>query len=191
MQIKIGALLAISILMLHACKESADNEDTAAIENVGEKGGDNSLQELIDKEATTPDVVKQASGDQVLYNERFDYTITIPGFYTIKEKSNNGDGYFISSGDKDVDIRVYGENIADNQVMAEMELNTCESKTSFQFSNGYPGILCMQSDDRYYYYDTPKTRVTVYVHAPTRWFDRNNKLLDIMVKSLVVGKGGF
>lgn len=189
-KISIFGFVVATGMFIVSCKESAnDGEEVLSADTTGTEQTD--LQTIIEEEATSPETVKKTDGDQTIYNERFDFQFTVPGHYTVTEKSNNGDGYFVSCGDEGVDIRVYGENISDNQVMAEMELNACESKITFQFKNGYPGLLCLQSGDRYYYYDTPKTRVTLYIHAPARWFERNAQLVETIAKSLSVGKGGF
>ena len=88
-------------------------------------------------------------------------------------------------------MRVYGENLQGNEVMAEMELSTCETSDKFIFGNGYPGIKCYQSGDYYYYYDTPKTRVIFYVHAPKNWVEKNKVLIESVVKSLEVDGSKF
>lgn len=149
------------------------------------------LEEIIESEATEPHYTESADGTVLIINERFGFTFELPSNYTAKDKSNNGDGYFIVTGQKDVDLRIYGENINGNELMAEMELSTCERTETFLFGNGFPGILCFQSGDKYYYYDTPKTRIVFYVHGPKIWQERNQTIINAIAKSINANSKGF
>lgn len=126
-------------------------------------------------------------GSLQVHNERYGFTFTIPGQYKAIDKSNNGDGYFIESGDAGTDIRIYGENITDNTVAAELALSACNRTEKFRFDNGYPGIKCFQGDDMYYYYDTPTLRITLYVHASDRWKERNAGVIQSIAGSIHAG----
>ncbi len=148
------------------------------------------LEDIIEDEATEPHFKKTDDGSVVIMNERFGFTFELPANYSATDKSNNGDGYFIVTGDKDVDLRIYGENINGNELMAEMELSTCERTETFHFGNGYPGTLCYQSGDKYYYYDTPKTRIVFYVHGPKTWQERNDAIINTIAKSIKVQMKG-
>lgn len=177
-----------------ACKQNtADNDqETGDTVSVAEDQEAKTLNEIIDEESTEATYEKSVdSGNKTITSDRYGFTIEIPDNWTATDKSNNGDGYFLSVGDKSVDLRVYGENLAGNEILAEMELKTCETTENFIFANGYPGIKCYQSGDYYYYYDTPKTRVIFYVHAPKNWVERNKVLIESVVKSLEVDGSNF
>lgn len=181
----------VLVIFLGGCKspkadEAVDGELIA--DTISEQP---TLAEIIDDEATPAHYTTAGDGTQLVLNERFGFTFKLPANYTATDKSNNGDGYFIETGDKGVDLRIYGENIDGNTLMAELELSTCESTESFRFANGFPGTLCLQSGDRYYYYDTPKTRIICYVHAPKIWMQRNESKITEMAKSIVVNSKGF
>ncbi len=186
-------LFFISIFFVSCKQNTADGDsgdmDTVSIAN---DATDKTLNEIIEEESTEATYDKSdAQGNKKISSDRYGFTLEIPAAWTATDKSNNGDGYFLSTGDKSVDIRVYGANLQGNEVMAEMELSTCETSEKFMFSNGYPGIKCFQSNDYYYYYDTPKTRVIFYVHAPKNWIEKNKVLIESVVKSLEVDGSNF
>ncbi len=131
------------------------------------------------------------SGFKKTTNERYGFSFEIPDTWKAIDKSNNGDGYFLDCGDKKTDLRIYGENIEGNEIMAEMELKSCERTENFKFANGYPGTICYQSGDTYYYYDTPKIRIVFYVHADSKWKQRNMEAVNTIAKSIDAGDKGF
>ncbi len=75
--------------------------------------------------------------------------------------------------------------------MAEMELKSCTKTEKFVFSNGYPGLKCFQEDDEYYYYDTPLTRIVLYVHADASWIKQNAAVITDIAKSISSGQTNF
>lgn len=174
-------------MVVVSCKNNTDNDTTNETPPVDTL---TSLEEIIEEEATTPPAIETPAGNKKITNERFGFSFEIPGHYTVQDKSNNGDGYFINTGDTGTDLRIYGVNIKGNEIAAELELSTCEQTESYRFANGFPGTKCYQSGDTYYYYDTPSTRVIFYVHAPKVWLGRNTAVIDAIAKSLVVGKQG-
>jgi len=190
----IPVLFFFIVISVIGCNQNtADNEsgnmDSITIEN---KQTDKTLNEIIEEESTEANYEKpDAKGNKKITSDRYGFTLEIPSNWTATDKSNNGDGYFLSTGDKAVDIRVYGENLQGNEIMAEMELATCETSEKYIFGNGYPGIKCYQSGDYYYYYDTPKTRVIFYVHATKNWVEKNKILIESVVKSLEVNGSNF
>jgi superoxide dismutase len=149
------------------------------------------LDQIIESESTPPHYTTDATGKTVIINERFGFTFELPEQFKATDKSNNGDGYFITTGDAGTDLRIYGSNLKGNELEAELELSTCEKTEPFRFGNGYPGTLCFQSGDKYYYYDTPNTRVIFYVHATKLWQERNAAIIEQIAKSIVVGEQGF
>ncbi len=187
--------LIAGLIGFSSCKENTADGDEAVVKDTVitiTKDSPETLNEIIDAEST--DAVYE-DADKKGYNkissDRYGFSFEIPKEWTATDKSNNGDGYFLSNGDKTVDLRVYGENLKGNEVMAEMELKTCETSEKFTFRNGYPGIKCKQSGDYYYYYDTPKTRVIFYVHAPKKWIDDNAILIETIAKSVEVNGSQF
>ncbi len=170
----------VCILFFTACKQSAQ-PDSADATISAETAQDDAAAQTAEQ---TP-----AATENKIVNARFNFGFTIPARYKVKDQSDNGDGYFIETGDAGVDLRIYGEDLTDNTLMAELELKSCEKTESFRFSNGYPGTKCYQSGDIYYYYDTPKVRVVCYAHANARWMERNAMLLDEIAKSIYIPSG--
>jgi len=178
------SVLLLSILFLTAagCAErSADTEQTETAVT-----GDPAEQEIPADEQHEADYT-DANGGRQVHNERYGFDFVIPAQYQAIDKSNNGDGYFIETGDKGTDIRIYGENIADNTIAAEMALSACERTEKFRFDNGYPGLKCYQGDDVYYYYDTPRLRITLYVNASDAWMQRNAAVIQSIAGSIRAG----
>ena len=188
-----GFLFCMAISFI-GCKENTADEENGNTESVATEAvqEDKTLNEIIDEESTEASYDKSdTKGNKKISSDRYGFTLEIPASWTATDKSNNGDGYFLSTGDKTVDLRVYGENLQGNEIMAEMELSTCETSEKFIFGNGYPGIKCYQSGDYYYYYDTPKTRVIFYVHASKNWVEKNKVMIESVVKSLEVDGSNF
>ncbi len=182
------AIVIITCFIFCSCKQNtadAEKEKEDTLTPITEIKKDKSLEEIIDEESTEANYKDaKASGSKKIINERYSFSFEIPAAWKAAEKSNNGDGYFIETGEKGIDLRVYGENIQGNEIMAEMELKTCERTETFKYSNGYPGIVCYQSGDVYYYYDTPKTRITFYIHAPKNWQEKNAVIINSIAKSV-------
>lgn len=132
-----------------------------------------------------------SSGWKRAFNERFGFSFDIPPQWEAVEKSNNGDGYFIETGNRSTDLRVYGEDISGNPLTVQMEMQSCDKTEKFSYANGYPGMRCEEDSDVYYYYDTPKSRVAFYVHAPRTWQARNAETLQRIAKSLRVNESGY
>lgn len=189
MHIRSPYIIVLFLLLVTAsCKNNTGETDS---EPQTTTDTTSALDKIIESEATTPPYVETTSGNKSITNERFGFTFEIPAHYTVADKSNNGDGYFINTGDAGTDLRIYGSNIKGNEIAAELELSTCERTESYRFGNGFPGTKCFQSGDVYYYYDTPNTRVIFYVHASKIWFQRNETVIDMIAKSIVVGEQGF
>lgn len=180
--------LALIVLAV-SCKSNQADEKK---EIPADTSATSSLEKIIDEESTEANY--QATEDDAtvkVVNERYDFSFEIPKAWKAVDKSNNGDGFFIDSGNKSVDMRVYGENLEGNEIMAEMELKTCVSTEDFKFSDGYPGIKCLQNSDTYYYYDTPQTRIVFYVHADKKWNTENAATVLAIAKSISSGKTNF
>lgn len=171
--------LSIALVAATGCAErSADTDqtDTVVTDTIA-------AQDISDDEQHEADYTATDGGQQV-HNERYGFDFVLPTHYKAIDKSNNGDGYFIETGDKGIDIRIYGENIADNTVAAELALSACERTEKFRFDNGYPGLKCYQGKDVYFYYDTPTLRITLYVHAPDAWMQRNAATIESIAGSI-------
>lgn len=171
----------IPIVVLAGCSSQDSSENTESVNPV-----DTTATTVQDTDVRTP-VFTSENGLHTITNERYAFTFSVPENYQVQDKSNNGDGYYILTGDAGTDLRIYGEFIGDNPVAAEIALATCEKTEKFRFANGYPGVLCFQDGDRYYYYDTPSTRVTLYVHASEAWIARNSEIMLAIAESIRVG----
>ncbi len=180
----------ITLLVFSSCKQNtSDPQSTEHVDSLQEPP---SVNEYIEKESTEATYLEDGQTDiKTVTNTRFDFYFEIPSTWKAIDKSNNGDGYFLDSGNKSVDLRIYGEALEGNEMMAEMELQSCTKTEKFIFRNGYPGIKCFQKGDEYYYYDTPLTRIVFYIHADAAWIKQNATLLTEIAKSLTSGQTNF
>jgi len=184
------AVLSVITLFVFSCKQNtADDKQPIATDTVK---ADPSLQEIIDKESTEAGYEKtEATGVKKVVNERFNFSFEIPSAWKAIDKSNNGDGFFLESDNSTADIRIYGENLEGNEIMAEMEIKSCTRTETFKFRDGYPGLKCYQAQDEYYYYDTPTTRIVLYVHADAVWKTKNIAVIRSIAESITSGRGNF
>ena len=181
--------IAFIFLLATSCKSNqADEKKEMPVDT----NSTTSLEKIIDDESTEANY--HATEDNAflkVVNERYDFSFEIPKAWKAIDKSNNGDGFYIDCGNKSVDMRVYGENLEGNEIMAEMELKTCVSTEDYKFGDGYPGIKCNQNSDTYYYYDTPQTRIVFYIHADKKWNSENAATVNAIAKSISSGKANF
>ncbi len=184
-----GISIIFIFLFALSCKSNQADEKT----NIpADTSSTSSLEKIIDDESTEANYhATEESGFLKVVNERYDFSFEIPKEWKAIDKSNNGDGFYIDCGNKSVDLRIYGENLEGNEIMAEMELKTCVSTETFKFSDGYPGIKCNQNSDTYYYYDTPQTRIVFYIHADKKWNGENAAIVSSIAKSISSGKANF
>ena len=108
-----GFLFCMAISFI-GCKENTADEENENTESVATEAvqEDKTLNEIIDEESTEASYDKSdTKGNKKISSDRYGFTLEIPAAWTATDKSNNGDGYFLSTGDKTVDMRVYGENI--------------------------------------------------------------------------------
>lgn len=175
-------LFSVAAALFYSCAENNQQEEDAVSAPVDTSAA----AKTPDTDITTP-AYTESDGMHIITNERFAFTFSVPPQYQVTDRSNNGDGYFITTGDAGTDLRIYGENIGDNPLAAELALSACEQTEKFRFANGYPGILCLQGGDKYYYYDTPTTRVTFYVHGSDAWISRNAATIQSIAESIRVG----
>lgn len=184
------ALFLFFISIFNSCKENVSDHnnvqgtDTASPVNPTQPPVDEDTKEAVYLNAET-DAVKK------VVNTRFHYFFEIPAAWKAVDKSNNGDGFYIDCGNKNVDIRIYGEALEGNEITAELELQACDKTETYLFGNGYPGIKCIQDNDEYYYYDTPLTRIVCYINADAAWKKENMQLLNAMVKSITSMQENF
>ncbi|MEZ5013448.1 MAG: hypothetical protein R2794_04090 [Chitinophagales bacterium] len=179
-----AAYLGLSVLLLvfTACKRSADTQSETI--DTPSKDSASALDGITDPIEEAGYLPADDPAWKTIIIDRFHFALEIPATWKALDKSNNGDGYFLDCGVEQADIRVYGENISANPVMAEAELAACDKMEDIHFANGYPGTHCFQGKDDYYYYDTPDLRMIFYVHADAQWKRDHAEVLDRVAKSL-------
>ncbi len=183
--------ITVCICFITSCKQNISKQeketgDTLTVEK--NPATDNFLEKIINEEAEEANYNNTSSNFKKVYNERFGFSFEVPAQWKAVDKSNNGDGYFLETGNASADVRIFGANIEGNEVLAEMEIKSCNRTEKFSFADGNNGIKCFQGKDIYYYYDTKKLRITCYIKGDEKWIADNNESLMRVVKSITVSE---
>ncbi len=117
-------------------------------------------------------------------NTRFNYSFTVPSQWNVIDSSDNGDGYFINTGNSSTDVRIYAL-MADVNEMDRFEGFECDKKTDFRIGDRM-GSKCMNKNERVYTVDYNDKRVYVYAHADESWITHNESVLEALAKSVQV-----
>jgi len=117
-------------------------------------------------------------------NSRFNYSFTVPSQWNVIDSSDNGDGYFINTGNASTDVRIYAL-MADVNEMDRFEGFECDKKTDFRIGDQM-GSKCMNKNERVYTVDYNDKRVYIYAHADESWITHNESVLEALAKSVRV-----
>jgi len=114
-------------------------------------------------------------------NERYNFGFQLPTEWTAIDSSTNGDGYFIETGEKDVDIRIYGQpNIID------LFTDHCTSTEEFVFNDEIQGVICnIDKSEFYIYRNDTSIQIVLYVKTSEDWMNKNKAKIQFMAKSMV------
>ncbi len=129
------------------------------------------------------------SSTQLIKNDRYHFSFELPQTWTVKENSDNGDGYFIQSGYPEIDIRVYAQLIIPNG-----EDDECKRTQLFKFDDDTQGTQCFYSDSEYFIYRySAKIQLAFYISANKDWIEKNQTTLDNIARSMkfIEDKGNF
>ncbi len=120
------------------------------------------------------------------YNQSFNFSFELPTLWRAIDESTIGDGYYIFTGKKFTDIRIYGERITpDNErVLAEVDSTVFNKIETFVFNDGIKGLKLSGRQYRMFVKDAGKIRVSLYIKARKRWLDQNEIYLEHMAFSI-------
>ncbi|MBC8045948.1 MAG: hypothetical protein H7Y00_04085, partial [Fimbriimonadaceae bacterium] len=99
------------------------------------------------------------------------------------DKSNNGDGFYIETGNVNVDMRVYGETITGIEDIDNAGIK-CDGVSEFVFSDGTKGSKCSDSGLLYFFYTNKKKKITLYLSAPPEWRKENLSVINHIAESI-------
>ena len=156
---------------------SVDTSDNADADTVLTLDKDN--QEAVYKPAVI-------TGFKTAYNQSFNFSFELPNQWRAIDESTIGDGYYVFTGKKFTDIRIYGERITpDNErVLAEVDSTVFNKIETFIFNDGIKGLKLSGRQYRMFVKDAGRIRVSLYIKARKRWLDQNEVYLEHIAHSI-------
>ena len=120
------------------------------------------------------------------FNQRYNFAFELPKEWRAIDASTIGDGYYIFTGKKFTDIRIYGERITpeNENKLAEVDSTDFNKIEKFTFDDGIKGLKLSGRTYRMYIKDDGKFRISFYVRARKNWINQNEVYLDHMAKTI-------
>lgn len=123
-------------------------------------------------------------------NTKFNFWITIPSDWKAFGRSENGDGYFIECENKNIDIRVYGQN---DVLPSDHSYKNVDGSVAseFVFDNGLSGWQTMKEKSYIkFFYSIDEKRVEFYISYENdlEWYDANKEKILMTAKTLRNGE---
>ena len=192
---KIFSILFISFLItLIAC-----NNQPA--KNTGSQSNDTSAKkanEIADSIATDSTLTINKDSQEAVYrtaslnrfktafNQTYNFAFELPKEWRAIDASTIGDGYYIFTGKKFTDIRIYGERITpeNENKLAEVDSTDFNKVEKFIFDDGIKGLKLSGKTYRMFIKDNGKIRISFYVRARKNWINQNEVYLDHMAKTI-------
>jgi hypothetical protein len=125
-------------------------------------------------------------GFRTAFNQTYNFAFDLPEKWRAIDASTIGDGYYIFTGKKFTDIRIYGEGItpANEKVLAEVDSTEFNKIEKFTFNDGTKGLKLSGRIYRMYIKDIGKTRISFYIKARKRWIEQNEAYIEHMAQSI-------
>jgi hypothetical protein len=192
---KIFSFLFISFLfVLVACNnqpaknstnQNTDQSAARAIEIKDSIETDSTL--IINKESQEA-VYRPASLNRfkTAFNQTFNFAFELPKEWRAIDASTIGDGYYLFTGKKFTDIRIYGEMITpvNENKLAEVDSTEFNKIEKFAFLDGIKGLKLSGRTYRMYIKDNGKIRISLYIKARKNWILQNEVYLDHIAQSI-------
>jgi hypothetical protein len=192
---KIFSFLFISLLFaLVAC----NNQPTKNASNAQADQSAARASEIADSIATDSTLTLNKDSQEAVYrsaslnrfktafNQTYNFAFELPKEWRAIDASTIGDGYYIFTGKKFTDIRIYGERITpDNEnKLAEVDSTDFNKIEKFTFDDGIKGLKLSGRTYRMYIKDNGKFRISFYVRARKNWIAQNEVYLEHMAQSI-------
>jgi hypothetical protein len=182
-----SAIVAITACNNHSEKATATQQkiQTTAISVDTSDNADTIL--ALDKDNQEA-VYKPAviTGFKTAYNQSFNFSFELPKQWRAIDESTIGDGYYIFTGKKFTDIRIYGERITpeNERVLAEVDSTVFYKIETFIFNDGKKGLKLSGRQYRMFVKDAGKIRVSLYIKARKHWIEQNEVYLEHIAHSI-------
>ena len=169
----------------NASNQNPDQATTKANEIADSIATDSTL--IINKESQEA-VYRPASLSRfkTAFNQTYNFAFELPKEWRAIDASTIGDGYYIFTGKKFTDIRIYGERITpeNENKLAEVDSTDFNKIEKFTFNDGVKGLKLSGRIYRMYIKDNGKIRISFYVRARKNWITQNEIYLEHMAQSI-------
>ena len=120
------------------------------------------------------------------FNQTYNFAFELPKEWRAIDASTIGDGYYLFTGKKFTDIRIYGERItpANENKLAEVDSTEFNKIEKFTFDDGVKGLKLSGRTYRMYIKDNGKTRISFYIKARKSWITKNEIYLEHIAQSI-------
>jgi len=120
------------------------------------------------------------------FNQTFNFAFELPKEWRAIDASTIGDGYYIFTGKKFTDIRIYGEMITpeNEKVLAEIDSTDFNKIEKFTFNDGVKGLKLSGRRYRMFVKDNGKIRISFYVKARKTWIEQNEVYIEHIAQSI-------
>lgn len=124
-------------------------------------------------------------------NPRFNFWFDIPNSWQAFARSQNGDGYSIETGDKNVDLRIYGGwKVFSDDETYEMIMENDGKMSDFEFRDGIKGKHFIKNDSQSFMRNEENRRITLYIETKDKkWLEENMEKILYIARSIRPGKG--
>jgi len=180
--------LVLSLCIISSCKNKKPLSESLKEGNTGTKT--EQTETLHDEEGLIVDEFEEVAshnlpnkkGYKTLHSLRYHFAIDIPETWFGKDKSGNGDGFYISIPNVETEISVYGES-AEADII-EMYNSMCTELTDYTFGNGFTGTKCSTGKEITYSQIAKKTIISAYIKDITVLTESEKAAFEEMVNSL-------
>lgn len=120
------------------------------------------------------------------FNQTYNFAFELPKEWRAIDASTIGDGYYIFTGKKFTDIRIYGERITpeNENKLAEVDSTDFNKIEKFTFDDGIKGLKLSGRNYRMYIKDHDNKRIWFYVRARKNWITQNEVFLEHIAKTI-------
>ena len=120
------------------------------------------------------------------FNQTFNFAFELPKEWRAIDASTIGDGYYIFTGKKFTDIRIYGEWITpeNENKLAEVDSTDFHKIEKFTFDDGVKGLKLSGRTYQMYIKDNGKIRVSFYIKARKNWIQQNEVYLEHIAQTI-------
>ena len=121
-------------------------------------------------------------------NTRFNFRFDIPNTWHAIDKSSNGDGYYLITGNEDVDVRIYAcFNLDSGDDPVELIGDNAPQILNIKFDDGRHGKKIVKGNEVHFVRIDGDVKITLYIQSPVDWYQNNEDAIEMIAKSIRTG----